>query len=86
MPCGPINTIDQVFADPQVRHLGLAQGVRSHERGDVELVGQPIIMSRTPSPHPHAAAARWASTPTRSCASSATTTSAIAALRAAAVI
>jgi crotonobetainyl-CoA:carnitine CoA-transferase CaiB-like acyl-CoA transferase len=49
VPCGPINTIDQVFADPQVRHLGLAQGVRSHERGDVELVGQPIIMSRTPS-------------------------------------
>jgi formyl-CoA transferase len=49
VPCGPINTIDQVFADPQVRHLGLAQGVHSHERGDVELVGQPIIMSRTPS-------------------------------------
>jgi formyl-CoA transferase len=49
VPCGPINTIDQVFADPQVRHLGLAQGVRSHERGAVELVGQPIVMSRTPS-------------------------------------
>jgi crotonobetainyl-CoA:carnitine CoA-transferase CaiB-like acyl-CoA transferase len=32
-----------------VRHLGLAQGVRSHERGAVELVGQPIVMSRTPS-------------------------------------
>jgi crotonobetainyl-CoA:carnitine CoA-transferase CaiB-like acyl-CoA transferase len=49
VPCGPINTIDQVFADPQVRHLGLAQGVRSHERGDIELVGQAIEMSRTPS-------------------------------------
>jgi formyl-CoA transferase len=49
VPCGPINTIDQVFADPQVRHLGLAQRVHSHERGDVELVGQPIEMSRTPS-------------------------------------
>jgi crotonobetainyl-CoA:carnitine CoA-transferase CaiB-like acyl-CoA transferase len=49
VPCGPINTIDQVFADPQVRHLGLAQSVRSHERGEVELVGQPILMSRTPS-------------------------------------
>jgi crotonobetainyl-CoA:carnitine CoA-transferase CaiB-like acyl-CoA transferase len=47
VPCGPINTIDQVFADPQVRHLGLAQPVRSHERGEVELVGQPILMSRT---------------------------------------
>jgi crotonobetainyl-CoA:carnitine CoA-transferase CaiB-like acyl-CoA transferase len=49
VPCGPINTIDQVFADPQVRHLGLAQPVRSHERGETELVGQPIIMSRTGS-------------------------------------
>jgi crotonobetainyl-CoA:carnitine CoA-transferase CaiB-like acyl-CoA transferase len=49
VPCGPINTIDQVFADPQVRHLGLAQAVHSHERGDIELVGQPISMSRTPS-------------------------------------
>jgi crotonobetainyl-CoA:carnitine CoA-transferase CaiB-like acyl-CoA transferase len=49
VPCGPINTIDQVFADPQVRHVGLAQPVRSHERGDTELVGQPILMSRTGS-------------------------------------
>jgi len=49
VPCGPINSIDQVFADPQVRHLGLAQPVRSHERGDIELAGQPVIMSRTPS-------------------------------------
>jgi crotonobetainyl-CoA:carnitine CoA-transferase CaiB-like acyl-CoA transferase len=49
VPCGPINTIDQVFADPQVRHLGLAQSVHSHERGDIELVGQPIIMGRTPA-------------------------------------
>jgi crotonobetainyl-CoA:carnitine CoA-transferase CaiB-like acyl-CoA transferase len=49
VPCGPINTIDQVFADPQVRHLGLAQPVHSHERGDIELVGQPVIMSRTAS-------------------------------------
>jgi crotonobetainyl-CoA:carnitine CoA-transferase CaiB-like acyl-CoA transferase len=49
VPCGPINTIDQVFADPQVRHLGLAQPVRSHERGDTHLVGQPMTLSRTPS-------------------------------------
>jgi formyl-CoA transferase len=49
VPCGPINTIDQVFADPQIRHLGMAQPVRSHERGDTELVGQPVGLSRTPS-------------------------------------
>jgi formyl-CoA transferase len=49
VPCGEINTIDKVFADPQVRHLGMAQPVNSAERGPTELVGQPIIMSRTPS-------------------------------------
>ena len=49
VPCGEINTIDQVFADPQVRHLGIAQPVDSTERGPTELVGQPIVMSRTPS-------------------------------------
>ncbi|SDZ96313.1 CaiB/BaiF CoA transferase family protein [Rubrimonas cliftonensis] len=49
VPAGEINDIGQVFADPQVRHLGLAQPVVSHERGATELVGQPIHMSRTPS-------------------------------------
>ncbi len=49
VPCGEINTIDKVFADPQVQHLGMAQPVNSTERGPTELVGQPIKMSRTPS-------------------------------------
>ncbi len=49
VPCGEINTIDQVFANPQVEHLGIAQPVTSQERGETRLVGQPIIMSRTPS-------------------------------------
>ncbi|WP_416916007.1 MAG: CaiB/BaiF CoA transferase family protein [Roseicyclus sp.] len=49
VPAGEINDISQVFANPQVRHLGLAQPVVSQERGETELVGQPIIMSRTPS-------------------------------------
>ena len=49
VPCGEINTIDQVFANPHVKHLGIAQPVNSHERGASHLVGQPIIMSRTPS-------------------------------------
>ena len=49
VPAGDINTIDKVFADPQVRHLGMAQRVDSNERGPIELVGQPIRMSRTPS-------------------------------------
>jgi crotonobetainyl-CoA:carnitine CoA-transferase CaiB-like acyl-CoA transferase len=49
VPAGEINDIAQVFANPQVRHLGLAQSFTSQERGETELVGQPILMSRTPS-------------------------------------
>jgi formyl-CoA transferase len=46
VPCGPIYTIDQVYADPQVRHLGLAQQVA---RTNVHMAGQPMALSRTPS-------------------------------------
>ena len=49
IPCGPIYSIDQAFADPQVRHLGIAQGVKSLALGTVNLVGQPVTLSRTPS-------------------------------------
>ncbi len=49
IPAGEINDIGQVFENPQVRHLHLAQPVNSQERGETQLVGQPIIMSRTPS-------------------------------------
>ena len=50
VPCGPIYTIDQMFADPQVEHLGIAQSVQSDALGrEITLVGQPIDMDRTPS-------------------------------------
>jgi crotonobetainyl-CoA:carnitine CoA-transferase CaiB-like acyl-CoA transferase len=49
IPCGPINSIDQTFADPQVRHLGIAQRVESAALGTINLVGQPFTLSRTPS-------------------------------------
>jgi formyl-CoA transferase len=49
IPCGPIYTIDKTFADPQVRHLGLAQSVNSPALGTIDLVGQPFTLSRTPS-------------------------------------
>jgi crotonobetainyl-CoA:carnitine CoA-transferase CaiB-like acyl-CoA transferase len=42
IPCGPINTIDQVFADPQVQHLGIAWPMTSRVRGDLQVVGSPI--------------------------------------------
>ena len=49
VPAGPINTIDQTFADPQVRHSGIAQSVPSPVLGDIAIVGQPVHLSRTPS-------------------------------------
>ena len=55
VPCGEINTIDQVFADPQVRHLCMARAVASPDRGPIQLVGQPIEMSRSTSEVHHLA-------------------------------
>lgn len=49
VPSGPINSIDQVFADPQVKHLEMAQTVTSKALGDLTLVAQPIKLSATPS-------------------------------------
>jgi len=46
-PAGEINSIDQVFGLEQVRHLGLAQRMNSQERGETEVLGQPILMSRS---------------------------------------
>jgi formyl-CoA transferase len=49
VPAGPIYAIDQVFADPQVRHLGIAQAVEHKTLGRLDLVGQAVTLSRTPS-------------------------------------
>lgn len=48
VPCGPIYSIDAMFGDPQVRHLGMAADVKRGERS-FQLVGQPVALSRTPS-------------------------------------
>jgi crotonobetainyl-CoA:carnitine CoA-transferase CaiB-like acyl-CoA transferase len=50
VPCGPINSIDQTFAEPQVKHLGIARRVRHRKLGELRVVGQPINMSRYPQP------------------------------------
>jgi crotonobetainyl-CoA:carnitine CoA-transferase CaiB-like acyl-CoA transferase len=48
LPCGPVNTIDRVFEDPQVRHRGM-QIAMAHQAGvDVPLVGSPLKLSETP--------------------------------------
>ena len=49
VPCGPINSIDQAFNDPQVQHLGLVQKVAGSNGKDISLPRQPFRLSRTPS-------------------------------------
>ena len=49
VPCGPINSIDQVFEDEQVKHLGMAEDVPNAENRHIRLVSQPFKLSRTPS-------------------------------------
>ena len=50
VPCGPINTIDKTFAEPQVQHLGIARGVTHPKLGAIKVVGQPINMTAAPQP------------------------------------
>ncbi|MEQ1776580.1 MAG: CaiB/BaiF CoA-transferase family protein [Burkholderiales bacterium] len=50
VPCGPINTIDKVFADPQVQHLKIATPIDHPKYGPQKVVGQPIHMSKYPQP------------------------------------
>jgi formyl-CoA transferase len=49
VPCGPIYSIDQVFADPQVKHLRIAQSVKKKDKSTLTVVGQPVVLSRTGS-------------------------------------
>ncbi len=49
VPCGPIHKMNEVFDDPQVKHVGIAQTVHHPKLGDIRLVGQPMTLSRTPS-------------------------------------
>jgi crotonobetainyl-CoA:carnitine CoA-transferase CaiB-like acyl-CoA transferase len=47
VPCGPINRIDQVFADPQAIARGLTVPM-DHPSGTLNLVASPLRLSRTP--------------------------------------
>jgi crotonobetainyl-CoA:carnitine CoA-transferase CaiB-like acyl-CoA transferase len=49
VPAGPIYRMNEVFDDPQVRHLALAQPVMHPVRGEIRLIGEPITLSRTPA-------------------------------------
>ncbi len=48
VPCGPINSIDQVFADPQVLARGLQVGLTRDDGVQIPGVANPIIFSETP--------------------------------------
>ena len=49
VPCGPVNTVDQVFEEPQAKHRGLeVTQARADLSAPVRTVASPIRMSVTP--------------------------------------
>ena len=48
VPCGPINSIDEVFANPQVMARGLQVGLTRDDGVQVPGVANPIVFSETP--------------------------------------
>lgn len=52
VPAGPVYTVPEVFADPQVRHLGVTQDLAHAEagaRGHSTYITQPVVLDRTPA-------------------------------------
>ena len=49
VPCGPIYKMDEVFADPQVRHLQASAEVLHPRLGPLRILNQPVKLSRTPA-------------------------------------
>ncbi len=49
VPCGPIYAIDEMFADPQVEHIGIVRSVERPDGPMLRVLGQPLSLSRTPS-------------------------------------
>ena len=48
VPAAPLNTLDEVFDDPQVREYGFPKVITHSRMGDVKMVGNAVDMSRTP--------------------------------------
>jgi formyl-CoA transferase len=49
VPSGPIYSIDQMWRDPQVKHVGMAVPMPHPTRKDASIVNQAVALSRTPS-------------------------------------
>jgi CoA:oxalate CoA-transferase len=47
--CGPINTVDQVFADPQIQRADLVREVTNPAWGPHKVLALPVHLSRTPA-------------------------------------
>lgn len=47
IPCGPINTMDKVFENPQILSREMVVEMDHPEAGEIKLVGSPIKLSRT---------------------------------------
>jgi len=48
VPCGPIYSIDEVFADPQVQHLGMSKTVQHPTLGFIDVIDNAVIMGAAP--------------------------------------
>lgn len=48
IPCGPINTLDRVFSDPQVKARAMIEEVPHPTADTVKLVTTPMKLSKTP--------------------------------------
>jgi formyl-CoA transferase len=48
VPCGPIYSIDETFADPQVQHLGMCKTVEQSVLGRVQVVDNAVRLSAAP--------------------------------------
>jgi crotonobetainyl-CoA:carnitine CoA-transferase CaiB-like acyl-CoA transferase len=49
VPNAPINSIQEVFNDPQVKHMGIPKQIDHPKMGKSNLIGSPINLSDTPA-------------------------------------
>ncbi|MGI9416648.1 MAG: CaiB/BaiF CoA transferase family protein [Geminicoccaceae bacterium] len=49
VPAGPIYRVDEMFDDPQVQHLGIAESLETEPFGETKAMAQPVRLERTPS-------------------------------------
>jgi crotonobetainyl-CoA:carnitine CoA-transferase CaiB-like acyl-CoA transferase len=54
VPCGPINNLDEVFANEQVQARGIAIELPHPTAGKVKLIRNPMQLSETPALNPNA--------------------------------